>query len=317
MYGRLEEIDEMRGLAVFIMIIFDFLYMFTAAPPWLKHSTGNGFTIADLVAPLFLFALGLSYPLSLYRRRESRGLVSAILHFMRRSLTLILFGILGEFLVRYSLTIRWGVLQMIGLSSLLSLPFLFVGYKKRLAAAFGFIAAWHLIFLFLNVDDPNLGSMGGPMACLGWMSIVLLATSLMEMYEQKLLSLMEFSSYVNWVLIIWLGVYVCRIIGQLHSPINKWLVTAPYILYSLEWIIPLFVVFQIKEHFDLRIPILSLLGKNALILYMLAGIFGLLVEKNLPSDLPVYLVFVTCVSGTSVMILFAKYLDRKQWYFKV
>ncbi len=59
--GRIKSIDQFRGFAIISMIIINYLALFNATPAWLKHAPEAGLTFADLVAPYFVFIIGLMY----------------------------------------------------------------------------------------------------------------------------------------------------------------------------------------------------------------------------------------------------------------
>lgn len=55
--GRLVYLDQVRGYAIFGMILVNILGMFDVMPWILKHHH-EGFSYADHIAPLFLFIVG-------------------------------------------------------------------------------------------------------------------------------------------------------------------------------------------------------------------------------------------------------------------
>jgi predicted acyltransferase len=90
--GRLHALDVFRGLTIAAMILvstpgsWDFVY------PWLEHAPWNGWTLADLVFPFLLFAMGAAVPFALERRRGTpRGVRS---HVIRRATVLFALGLL-------------------------------------------------------------------------------------------------------------------------------------------------------------------------------------------------------------------------------
>lgn len=84
----------------------------------LEHVEWQGFRFEDLIFPLFLFIVGVVLPFSISRRREQgRSSASIHLHILKRSLVLILLGLIFNDLLRFEWSqMRWpGVLQRIGL----------------------------------------------------------------------------------------------------------------------------------------------------------------------------------------------------------
>lgn len=68
---RLESLDGLRGLTIFIMILVDDA---GGAYPHINHSPWNGITLADVVMPWFLFMVGCSMAFSLSRVNKSNRL---------------------------------------------------------------------------------------------------------------------------------------------------------------------------------------------------------------------------------------------------
>jgi len=73
--NRLISIDYFRGQAIILMVLSNYSVGVIAVPSWLKHAQDIGLTINDLIAPIFIFAIGLTYGLSVRTRSEctSRG----------------------------------------------------------------------------------------------------------------------------------------------------------------------------------------------------------------------------------------------------
>lgn len=99
---RIPSIDRFRGAVIFSMIIFQFAEHFKnlGALSTLAHHAPKedafyilpNFSIADIIAPMFILAIGLTYIPSLRRRIERDGKKKACIHFVGRYLTLIGIG---------------------------------------------------------------------------------------------------------------------------------------------------------------------------------------------------------------------------------
>ena len=61
-------IDRFRGALVMLMVIGDYLSGIAFVPEFLKHAPDIGLTVADLVAPAFVFVIGLNIGPSFSRR---------------------------------------------------------------------------------------------------------------------------------------------------------------------------------------------------------------------------------------------------------
>ena len=101
---RVPSIDRFRGIVIFSMIIFQFAEHFESlgvVARLAKHAPSEAgiyilpnLSTADLIAPMFILAIGLTYIPSLERRIEKFGKKEAVTHFVLRYLTLIGIGIM-------------------------------------------------------------------------------------------------------------------------------------------------------------------------------------------------------------------------------
>ncbi len=100
---RIPSIDRFRGFVIFCMIVFQFAEKFPSlgvisrlamhAPrPEAVYILPN-LSLADLIAPAFILAIGLTYVPSLQRRIERFGKKAAVIHFVKRYLILIGIGV--------------------------------------------------------------------------------------------------------------------------------------------------------------------------------------------------------------------------------
>ena len=98
---RILSIDRFRGFAIFCMIFFQLAGNFDNLgflSRIANHSVTDGIvlfpgmTIADIIAPMFMFAIGLTYILSFKKRAERDGKAKTYVHFALRYLALIGLG---------------------------------------------------------------------------------------------------------------------------------------------------------------------------------------------------------------------------------
>lgn len=76
---RVPAIDQFRGFAIILMVWINYASGIKSIPAWLKHVPDIGMHFPDLGAPVFLFAISLTYSLSFQRRRKRVGLPSGVL----------------------------------------------------------------------------------------------------------------------------------------------------------------------------------------------------------------------------------------------
>ncbi len=96
-------IDRFRGIVIFSMIIFQFMANFAGlggastishhAPDESAYYILPNLAVSDIVAPMFILAIGLTYLPSLRRRIERDGRKKAIIHFVKRNLMIVGIGV--------------------------------------------------------------------------------------------------------------------------------------------------------------------------------------------------------------------------------
>ncbi|HSU52861.1 MAG TPA: hypothetical protein VLT36_02235, partial [Candidatus Dormibacteraeota bacterium] len=108
------------------------------------QGVGNGCTFTDLIAPFFVFIVGVAIPLS--RRRRGADWWK---HVGSRTVMLILAGVLYISLALKGLSWWWGILQAIGVAYFMGAALLLLAPRLRWIALFFIIAAhatlsWHV-----------------------------------------------------------------------------------------------------------------------------------------------------------------------------
>jgi predicted acyltransferase len=91
-HTRLESLDVFRGLTIAAMILVSTPGTWDDVYPPLEHASWNGWTLADLVFPFLLFAMGAAVPFALARRRGAPRSVRR--HVLRRGAILFALGLL-------------------------------------------------------------------------------------------------------------------------------------------------------------------------------------------------------------------------------
>lgn len=91
--ARLASLDQFRGFTVLGMYVVNFMAHFQVTPDALKHHP-TYVTYADMVMPQFVLAAGFASRLTFRRRVQSSGMRAAYGHLIRRSVVLLLLGLL-------------------------------------------------------------------------------------------------------------------------------------------------------------------------------------------------------------------------------
>ncbi|MGZ5454851.1 MAG: acyltransferase family protein [Candidatus Aminicenantales bacterium] len=171
--GRVASLDALRGFDMFWIIGGDAICRSLPAitdAPWarflagqVEHKPWAGFTFYDLIFPLFLFIIGAVFPFSLLKRAEKGESRSNIcLHVVKRSLILILLGLIAGGILRFDFAnMRWtGVLQRIGICYLLvALLVLNTKVKTQVAVFVGILLLYWAVLAFIPVPGHGAGLM--------------------------------------------------------------------------------------------------------------------------------------------------------------
>ncbi len=174
---RNASIDILRGLTMLLMVFVNDLWTVGDVPHWMEHfdRLEDGMGLADIVFPMFLFAMGMSVPYAI-ERRFSKGYSgeSTLGHILSRTLTLI---IMGVFIVNsedaFDSTLGYGV----SVYRLLMVTAFFLvwnsyppGFKlKKCLQICGLAVLGFLAFTFRNPDGGYFTSRWwGILGIIGW-----------------------------------------------------------------------------------------------------------------------------------------------------
>lgn len=310
---RLQSVDSFRGFAIIAMVLVNFIAYFKVTPLFLRHAQGNVMTFADLVAPLFLFALGMMYRKSIIRRISIDGRAVSYFHVARRYSILLGIGITGGSIAKMQLSLDWGILQAIGLAGIISLPFIELALRHRVAAVVTLFFFYQWIILSYWGNQIQQAEHGGPLATISWATIILMASIAGDLLKPK--ALMQ--SHKN----ILLFCVVCITIGfsmQLSIPVSKSYVSSSYVMIStgLSGLVYLFFLI-LNDKMNIPTSLLQSLGRNALLIFLVHYILILLSHKLMRS----YSNLLSVIGGVFLMFfactLLAWILDKKQLYLKI
>ncbi|RUR12496.1 acyltransferase family protein [Legionella sp. km772] len=299
---RILSLDVFRGLIIVLMIIVN--SQNTLAYPLLLHADWNGFTLADLVFPAFLFIVGLTAVISLQRHLglEKKGNVYKSV--IKRSLIMFFLGLLlAVFPWNIHLeTFRfYGILQRIAVCYLLSsLIFLNSSLKTQIGIfLFIIIAYWYLM---TQVAVP-LGGVNQLTPAGSWVAYMdqlffspnhllnktydpegflstfpALATTLLGMFAGHILIGEQENKLKNFYLLCVLGLIM--MLGgywwNIYFPINKSLWSSSYVLWSggisLLIFAACFLVIDIMDYQRWALPF-KIFGMNALFAFIVHVLF--------------------------------------------
>jgi predicted acyltransferase len=311
---RWEALDDLRGLAVFVMVPVNVAAPFLQVPGWFKHAPADGLTIADLVVPVFLFSLGLSAAFSYKRRKERDGWLKTLRHALLRSALLFAFGTVGILMMDHGN--RWEILQMLGATGLFSFLFLLLGPWPRLAAAACLLAVVEVLRpmgLGGLMEQWYDSGIAGPWGTFSLSFFAIVASALGELIGEATASTRLLMSAA-------LAVILCAggAIALFFFPFSKHLLSLSYVLFTAGIASALLAILVIwRELLRWPLPVLGSLGRNPLLLYMLHAVLGVAVQAILPIGEDQRAVWAASLGVLAVCCAAALLLDRQRLYLKI
>lgn len=316
---RLASLDAFRGFAIVGMVLVNFWGSLNAIPDWLKHAPDIGLTFADLVAPFFIFAIGLTYGLSWRRRMERDGWGRAAGHFFRRWMAIVGIGAIMTSLEKaYGAGINqldWGALQSIGVAGLLTLPLLGLKKEWRALIGVGMLGLYQFLldrfFLGIVLNSQH----GGIIGALGYTGMMILSTVLADFFfgsdrERK---------WFPWLSFITLaaGIGLWFVI-----PVSKHRVSASYVVLATGASAVLFWLFHLlSDRLKVRIRLLEMWGRNPLLLYILQyAVMGVFILPHVAwwnTDAALWLVLLQSLALLVALTFIARFLEKKKWFFTI
>lgn len=331
--NRLASIDQMRGYAIFGMLLVNASGVFGVKIEQLHHHRDH-FTYADTIAPLFMFVVGMTMRLSWLRHVERAGVGQARRAMGRRFglMVLIAFAIYTGWL--------WDALMDIGLAGLLALWLIDKSPRARIIAAFAMVGVYQAVTMLtiygpwimrtVKLHDDNTPLLirlipeheelfkvalnGGPLGPLSWCMMLLFGTVaydwLVAGNERRLVA-----SCLGWALGLcaagwalsarWPGV-------KPAWPISAYYMTAPFPLWSTGLCLLHLLIFRVLcDKLRVRIPTFAEVGKNPLLIYIVQGLVLDVAEGFDRLKLPLAAGFVCLLAFYGLFAMMATMMDRR------
>lgn len=271
-------LDQLRGYAIFGMIMVNYLGYFGWMPHWFEHNK-NHFSYADTIAPLFIFVVGMGFRLSLKARAAKIGESAALAQSAKRYVLLFVVGVLF-----YGPSFRvdwWDAMIQIGLSGLVALFFINRPIAVRLGYGVFCLALFSGIYFGTDYGDwmSHRSMNGGPLSPFTYVFVLLAGTIAYDMLDNLDGAVFLRNTLLTAAGLLVAGIVVLMILpkdtdtvrefGALTYTAKRWSV-APYILISTSCAFLAFAIFYwVNEVKGIEIPHLSILGMNPLAIYLL------------------------------------------------
>lgn len=331
---RITAIDQIRGYAIFGMLLVNASGFFNFKTPWISHHK-DWFSYADTIAPLFLFVVGMGMRVSWLKRAENVGISNARRAMAKRFTVLVLIGftIYGGWL--------WDALTDIGLAGLLALFLIDKAPAIRIGASVVYLGIYQIMYSFtiygewvtravkFNSDNapvlvkliPQWGELfevslnGGPLGPLSWCMPLLFGTVAYDLLATK--DKRKFIlGCLGWGIGLCVAGQAARIAGG--WPNSAYHMALPFPLWSTGLsFLTLLAFYFICDEFGFEIPTFTALGMNPLFIYILQSLALNSMENFEPENL-------SKAVGIAGFILFyaafaglAYWMKRKSIYIKI
>lgn len=311
---RIKAIDQFRGFAIICMVLINYGTRIQSVPAWLKHAPDIGLNFPDLGAPVFIFAIGLTYRLSFRHRVERDGLSSTIGHFIRRYLAFLGMGAIisaGETALGFNTSgVDWGVLQAIGCAGLMTMIVILLPTGIRFGIGLGLLALYQILldahWLEMVLRSPH----GGLAGSLSWSALLIIATAFGDLYHNE--SHRKYFPFVSFLILL------AGFVLSLVVPVSKPRVSASYDLVTLGVSGLVFSEFYLT---DLHLNYFSAWGQNPILLYSLSYLLiGLFVVPDIPAwnaQAPLWLAGLQSITLVLILGAIALHLQKKSLIFSI
>ncbi len=310
---RLDSIDQFRGLSILLMVLANYLAGINIIPAWLKHAPDIGLTVIDLIAPFFIFVIGLTYGLSWNRRMAAQGVWKAYQHFFTRFMAIAGIGAIlsaGEILLKIDgTTINWGVLQAIGVAGILTITVIRLPTAWRAVIGLCLLACYQILLNTFWLSEVLQSPHGGLPGSISWGGMMILTTVLADFFHDP-----SKRSYFPLLAMLTLGIGIAL---AFFIPVSKNRVSFSYDLISLGVSALIFIALDwLVKVRKINFAILVAWGKNSLGLYvlhlLLLGIFFLPGIPSWYSSAPLWLVVLQALCLVRALSIIGLWLERKQ-----
>jgi predicted acyltransferase len=318
-HKRITSIDRLRGIAIFLMVIGGFIGQVKSMPWLLRHPTDPEalMTLADLVAPMFIFTIGLTFGLSYNKRKERDGKPAAVQHFLLRYFALIGFGAAMtafENIARDAATrMDWAVFQAIGMSGLILLIFIDLPTFKRFVIGAVLIILYQFLLTYQFYDIIVTSNHAGVLGSLSWGAMLIFASCFADLF---------FKNKVEYLLLLAAFIVAGFITSMFFNP-SKLTMSVSFTLISTSVSAGGFIAVDFISRFYKRdFDPLTWWGKNPILLYFLNGvvvefIFGIVMPPVLWFDAPLWLAIPEAVILAILFTYLAWFLDKKKMFIKI
>jgi predicted acyltransferase len=338
--ARISSIDQFRGYAILGMLLVDYFGIFRNSWSQLQHApTGTGMTFADLVAPIFMFVVGMGMRLSFKKRAEHEAVWETRKSLIKRYVLLVLIAFF--FYTGY----LWDALTNIGLAGLLAVWVVDRKPSVRVVYALIFLGLYQFVFTYTSYGDlihrikytdetmpliwkiipfgPELLNVpinGGPLGHWSWLTMLLggtIAFDVMMTKDTKKIII----GCLGWAAAFGIAGWVMRAewpgVKEFWPFVKTW-TTTPYSLWSTSLcFLHLLGFYLVCDIMKIKIPHLTTLGINPLFIYLLQWCIMETAHRFLPKEFPMVPLWIGWFLFYGVCYGTALYLRKKNILIKL
>ncbi len=353
---RIHSIDVFRGITIALMLLVNFADLSPSVHPWLAHSHWNGWTLADVVFPFFLFIVGVSLAFSMAKyEREKISKIDVCRKVFKRSFLLFILGLGLNGFWNYD----WGNFELTGVLQRISLAYLSAAlvvlyFARNLQICFTalLLFGYWVAFSLHPISEPSFQQQGlshgevgtfGVMSYFGMMTTI--STVLMGYFTGAWLRVNQLrencTSNQSMTLVLYgLSSIFASQLWSLLLPINKKIWTSSYILlmvgFALILLAACYELIEVRNCRRWSYPV-QILGLNSIFIYVSSELIIKILDKthvglkvNSPSTYqwiehyfflnwssPILASFLFSLLNLLFWLGVAYYFNRKKWFLSV
>jgi predicted acyltransferase len=320
---RLPSIDAFRGLAVLLMAAANYIAGIIWIPAFLKHAPDIGYTVIDVIAPMFIMAVGFTAGLSFRRRRDRLGAAAALGGMAVRYLAILGIGAVitagqGVCLPEEGPAPNWGVLQAIGAAGLLTLAVIRLKPWARALIGLGLLAGYQWLLDRFVLQTVLASSHDGIFGALSWGGMLMLSTAAADAFFST--KRPEDRSLV--LLISGVASLVAGLVLSIWFPVSKNRASISYMLVSLGICLIVFMLFHaLLDGRKPKLKWLCAMGKNPLVMYIaqlfILGVYTLPGAAGWYAEAPGWLVGGQGIVLIGLMAGLANWMEKRSIIIKL
>lgn len=358
---RLFSLDVFRGVVMFLLIaeaagVHESIANITDGTPahslalQLQHHPWNGFRLWDMIQPFFMFIVGVAMPFSLRKRLATGSRRAATKHILRRCFLLFSFGVLLHCVYNLGPVWElWNVLVQLALTILIAYAIMNRSHSFQVGISIGLLLLTELLYRCYNPEAPyaqNHESFGAwfDMLTMGktnqgyWVFVNFIPTAAHTIWGvvcgQLLLSKNTDTQNIKLFLMWGTGITILGFAMDWVqiTPIVKRIATTSFTLasggISILTLAFFYWVIDIKGYKKNWLKIFSVVGTNAIFIYLFSEIFGhvlfrefnLLWNTGLFDALVNYKNWILLIEALIILLFLwwvTYFLDKRKIYFKV